>query len=67
MSTPQEEPTEQKKNTYVIDAESAAEMARLMRQDRLITAGMGGIFPEQTDLSGVQHVLDLAFGGRLYL
>ena len=67
MSTPQEEPTEQKKNTYVIDAESAAEMARLMRQDQLITAGMGGIFPEQIDLSGVQRVLDLAFGGRLYL
>lgn len=53
---------EGEKNTYVVDAHSAAEMARLLRQDRLITAGMGGIFPEQLDLSGVQRVLDLACG-----
>lgn len=49
-------------NTYVIDTESAAEMARLMTQDRVITRGMGGVFPEQTDLSNVQRVLDLACG-----
>jgi ubiquinone/menaquinone biosynthesis C-methylase UbiE len=45
-----------------VDAHSAAEMARLLRQDQLITAGMGGVFPEHIDLSGVQRVLDLACG-----
>jgi len=51
-------------NTYVLDAESSAEMARLMRQDQLLTSGMGGIFPEQTDadLSGTHRILDLACG-----
>lgn len=53
---------EQKENPYVLDAESAAEMARLMRQEQLLTSGMGGVFPEQIDLSGIEHVLDLACG-----
>jgi ubiquinone/menaquinone biosynthesis C-methylase UbiE len=57
-----QEPSAQKKNSYIMDPESAAEMARLMRQDQLITAGMGGVFPEQIDLSGVQRVLDLGCG-----
>jgi SAM-dependent methyltransferase len=60
MSTLQEQPPEQ--NTYILDSESVAEMARLIRQDQDITAGMGGVLPEQTDLSGVQRVLDLACG-----
>lgn len=42
-------------STYVIDAENAAEMARLTRQDRLITKTMGGLFPERSDLSGVRY------------
>jgi len=49
-------------NTYIIDTESAAEMARLMRQDKLFTKGMGGIFPEKLDLTGVQRILDVACG-----
>ncbi|HEU5374558.1 MAG TPA: class I SAM-dependent methyltransferase [Ktedonobacteraceae bacterium] len=49
-------------NTYPADAESSAEMARLMRQERLVTSGMKGIFPEDIDLNGVQRVLDLACG-----
>lgn len=40
----------EQENAYVIDAENAAEMARLMRQEQIVTAGMGGIFPEQSDL-----------------
>jgi ubiquinone/menaquinone biosynthesis C-methylase UbiE len=57
METPEE-------NAYVLDAESAAEMARLMRQDVLLTRGMGGAFPEQGEeaLADVQRVLDLACG-----
>jgi ubiquinone/menaquinone biosynthesis C-methylase UbiE len=52
---------DEKPNNYVIDAESAAEMARLIRQDQAMTAGMGGPLAE-IDLSEVQHVLDLACG-----
>jgi ubiquinone/menaquinone biosynthesis C-methylase UbiE len=52
---------DEKHNNYVIDAESAAEMTRLMRQDRAMTAGMGGPLPE-IDLNEVQYVLDLACG-----
>jgi ubiquinone/menaquinone biosynthesis C-methylase UbiE len=47
---------------YFIDAENAAEMARLVLQDRLITKSMGGVLPEQKDLSQVFNVLDLACG-----
>jgi ubiquinone/menaquinone biosynthesis C-methylase UbiE len=47
---------------YIIDAENAAEMARLVVQDRLITRLMGGVLPEQPDLSRVSHVLDVACG-----
>jgi ubiquinone/menaquinone biosynthesis C-methylase UbiE len=56
------EPFTRQPNTYVLDAESAAEMARLMRQEQLLTSGMGGVFPEPIDLSGVERVLDLACG-----
>src|SRR6266536_5805881 len=49
-------------NTYFIDTESGAEMARLLDQDRLYTRGMGGLFAELSDLSGVNRVLDIACG-----
>ncbi len=48
--------------TYFVDAENAAEMARLMNQDRIITKNMGGLFPEQFDLSRVSDVLDIGCG-----
>ncbi len=47
---------------YFNDPESAAEMARLLEQDRLITAGMGGLFSERSDLKGIQRLLDVACG-----
>lgn len=49
-------------NTYILDSESAAEMTRLIGQDRLITRGMGGLFPEQTDTSHYSDILDIACG-----
>lgn len=49
-------------NTYFIDAENAAEMARLLMQDRLLTKTMGGLFPSQLDLYHVRQILDLACG-----
>ncbi len=60
MSTPAD--SSRNESTYVIDAENAAEMARLTRQDRLITKTMGGLFPERSDLSGVHDILDVACG-----
>jgi len=49
-------------NTYVLDNESAAEMARLMYQDRLLTKGMGGLFSELSDVSHMHDILDIACG-----
>jgi ubiquinone/menaquinone biosynthesis C-methylase UbiE len=49
-------------NTYILDSESATEMARLISQDRLITQGMGGLFPEQLDISNSHTILDIACG-----
>ena len=48
--------------TYFIDAENAAEMARLMVQDRLTTKAMGGLLPEQANLSAIHDILDIACG-----
>ncbi len=50
------------KSTYVIEAENAAEMARLTTQGRLVTKAMRGLFPPQLDLSPVRSVLDIACG-----
>jgi ubiquinone/menaquinone biosynthesis C-methylase UbiE len=59
MSTPEEQIHE---STYVLDAENAAEMARLRKQHEMVTRTMGGLLSEQTDLSSVHEVLDLACG-----
>lgn len=64
MSTPTNPPgRDNTENLYVIDAESGAEMARLMVQDRLVTKSMGGLFPERTeDLADIQNILDIGCG-----
>jgi len=62
MSTSPEPSTNQTQNSYVLGTVGAAEMARLMRQDQLLTQGMGGIFPEKPDLSQARGILDLACG-----
>src|SRR5215469_18498160 len=49
-------------HTYVLDPESATEMARLMLQDRLLTEGMHGVFPERVDLKNIQAILDVGCG-----
>ncbi len=51
-----------KQNSYVMDAESAAEMGRLMRLDAEVTECMGGLFPQYPDLAGVRRTLDVACG-----
>ncbi len=57
-----DEPEARKDNTYVMDPESATEMTRLLYQDRLLTQELGGLFPENPDLSGVRDMLDIACG-----
>lgn len=52
----------QNENTYLFDSESAAEMARLVSQDLLVTKYMGGLLPENPDFSGIRRVLDVACG-----
>lgn len=49
-------------NTYFIDTESAAEMARLLGQDVLVTKLMGGLFSERPDFAGIHSVLDIGCG-----
>ncbi len=49
-------------NTYIFNAESAAEMNRLTIQDRMITKEMGGLLPDSVDPSTLHRVLDLACG-----
>lgn len=53
---------EPNKNTYILGAESGPEMARLMNQDRLLTHGMGGLFPERNAVSTMHNILDIACG-----
>src|SRR6266568_8171086 len=60
MATPDIPPKDE--NVYFNDPESGAEMARLLSQDRLITRGMGGLFSERSDLSGIHRILDVACG-----
>jgi len=56
--------SEKSVNTYLLDAESSIEMTRLLDQNRVLTKGMGGIFPEREDddLAGISRILDIACG-----
>ena len=49
-------------NTYLLDTESPAEMARLINQERLLTQAMGGPLASLPDPSTFRHVLDLGCG-----
>jgi tRNA G46 methylase TrmB len=51
-----------RRHTYVIDPENPGELARLTMQARIITEGMGGLFPEGLTLPPAARVLDLACG-----
>ena len=53
---------ENTENTYIIDAESGAEMARLINQDHCMNEAMKGLFPASVDLDTVVDVLDVACG-----
>lgn len=47
-------------STYVVaDRSSEEEMTRLHLQDQLLTSGMGGVFPEQSEPERFQQILDV--------
>jgi ubiquinone/menaquinone biosynthesis C-methylase UbiE len=60
MSTASSE-NEPSKSSYVIDAESPAELARLLHQDLLFTKSLG-LLPPLPDKSKIRSVLDVACG-----
>lgn len=47
---------------YVLDSESATEMACLMLQDRLLNQILGGLFPERDHIDGIHTILDIGCG-----
>jgi ubiquinone/menaquinone biosynthesis C-methylase UbiE len=49
-------------NKYIVDTELSTEIARLIEQDKLLTQAMGGLLPEEPDLSSAEQILDLACG-----
>jgi ubiquinone/menaquinone biosynthesis C-methylase UbiE len=55
-------PTNDESNTYVIDAENGAEMARLIDQAEMMTRAMGGLLVEQAQISELSDVLDIGCG-----
>src|SRR5438876_6806405 len=54
-------PVPQPATGYVVDAENAAEMARLVRQARMLSQHLG-LFPAQLDLAQSYHILDIGCG-----
>lgn len=52
----------QNNNGYVFDPESAAEMARLINQERQLTQAMGGLFAGIPEVPELHNVLDVACG-----
>jgi ubiquinone/menaquinone biosynthesis C-methylase UbiE len=51
-----------RKNTYIMDAENAAEIARLSHLHRLIASSQAGLLPDILQLSSFQAILDIASG-----
>ena len=49
-------------SSYILDAENAAEMARLSKQHRFMTEYGGGLLPGDLPLARVQSILDVGCG-----
>ena len=47
------EETPQQANTYIFNAESAAEMNRLTIQDSMLTREMGGLLPKGIEMNAI--------------
>ena len=63
MPTNQQPQKQQYSGTYFVqDRENEEELLRVANQDRLVTASMGGILPEQVNPSAFRRILDVACG-----
>ena len=62
MPDSKEPPREHPSTYFVQDRSNLDEMARLEMQDRLVTAGMGGVLPELVDPTNLRRVLDVGCG-----
>jgi len=63
MSTPFEPPKKEQPSTYFVqDRQSQQELERVLLQDRMLTSAMGGVLPEQDNLSALRRVLDIGCG-----
>lgn len=62
MSTPTNPRREHPGTYYVADHLNEQELSRLDIQDQMITAGMGGVLPEQPDPAIFHRVLDVGCG-----
>lgn len=63
MSTPPTDPRREHPSTYFVqDRSNEEELTRLQIQDQILTAGMGGVLPEQPDSTIFQRVLDVGCG-----
>ena len=49
-----------RKNTYIMDAENGAEIARLSRLHRLVVSGKDGLLPAISQLPSFQALLESA-------
>jgi len=58
-----ESPKPEKASTYIVqNRNDERELTRLTVQDAMVTREMGGVLPEQTDLTNIQRILDIACG-----
>ena len=62
MSTPIDPRREHPSTYFVQDRSNEEELTRLHAQDQMLTAGMGGLLPEQRDPTIFQRVLDVGCG-----
>lgn len=58
---------EQSSTYFVQDRSNQEEMARLEIQDKMITAGMGGVLPELDNPASLRQVLDVGCGAGCWL
>ncbi|QBD75530.1 class I SAM-dependent methyltransferase [Ktedonosporobacter rubrisoli] len=62
MTYSQEKSGEQPNTYFVQDRSNEQELERLRIQDKMVTAGMGGVLPEQSDPARFHRVLDVGCG-----